>query len=147
MRWREEVPKVPSKDFSSEGELTRQASPGKKVTNSVSRLILFAVVALALAGAAPFAAKLLNQKSNSIDLNLRAPSVSLPWSPSNRDLFGWRPAMPAPDAELVTTYQWQNHVVKLYVAYYESAGKDAKLVSSTNSLFDKSHWQDRGGKL
>jgi len=49
--------------------------------------------------------------------------------------------MLAPDAELVGTYEWQNHVVKLYVAYYESGGKIAKLVSSTNSLFDRIRWQ------
>jgi len=144
MRWREEALKVPSKDFSSEGELTRQPSPEKKATNSLSRLILFAAVALALAGAAPLAAKLLSQRSGTTNSNLRAPSVSLPWSPTGRDLFGWRPTMLAPDAELVGTYEWQNHVVKLYVAYYESGGKDAKLVSSANSLFDRFRWQRIG---
>jgi exosortase A len=144
MRWREEAPKLPSKDFSSEGEFTRHASLEKKAPNSVSRLILFAVVALALASAAPLAATLFSQKSDTTNPNLRAPSVSLPWSPTGRDLFGWRPVMLAPDAEVLESYEWEGHVVKLYVAYYESGGKDAKLVSSTNSLFDRFRWQRVG---
>ena len=52
--------------------------------------------------------------------------------------------MPAPDAELVAAYEWQSHVVKVYIAYYESGGKDAKLISSSNSLFDKFRWQRLG---
>jgi EpsI family protein len=52
--------------------------------------------------------------------------------------------MLAPDAELVETYSWQHHLVKLYVAYYASGGKDAKLVSSTNRLFDEFQWQRVG---
>jgi exosortase/archaeosortase family protein len=144
MRWREEAPKVPSKDFSSEGEFTRHASLEKKAPNSVSRLILFAVVALALASAAPLAATLFSQKSDTTNPNLRAPSVSLPWSPTGRDLFGWRPVVLAPNAELLETYEWEGHIVKLYVAFYESSGKDAKLVSSTDSLFDRFRWQRTG---
>jgi EpsI family protein len=144
MRWREEAPKVPSKDFSSEGGFTRQASLEKEAPNSVSRLILFAAVALALASAAPLAATLFSQKSDTTNPNLRAPSVSLPWSPTGGDLFGWRPVVLAPNAELLETYEWEGHVVKLYVAYYDSGGKDAKLVSSTNSLFDSFRWQRIG---
>ena len=144
MRWRGEAPKVSSKDFSSEGEFTRHASLEKKATNSVSRLILFAVVALALASAAPLAATLFSQKSDTTNPNLQAPSVSLPWSPTGRDLFGWRPVVLAPNAELLETYEWEGHIVKLYVAYYESSGKDAKLVSSTDNLFDRFRWQRTG---
>jgi exosortase A len=144
MRWREEAPAVSSKDFSREGEFTRRASLEKKAPNSVSRLILFAVVALTLAGAAPLAATLFSQKSDATNPTLLAPSVSLPWSPTGRDLFGWRPVMLAPNAELLEAYEWEGHVVKLYVAYYESEGKDAKLVSSANSLFDRFRWQRIG---
>ena len=144
MRWREEAPKLPSKGFSSEGEFTRHASLEKNAPNSVSRLILFAVVALALASAAPLAVTLSSQKSPTTNPNLPAPSVSLPWSPTGRDLFGWRPVVLAPNAELLETYEWEGHVVKLYVAYYESGGKDAKLVSSTDSLFDRFRWQRTG---
>ena len=143
MRWGGEAPKVPSKDFSSDGEFTRHASLGKKAPNSVSRLILFAVVALALASAAPLAATLFSQKSDTTNPNLQAPSVSLPWSPSGRDLFGWRPVVLAPNVNC-WLYEWEGHIVELYVAYYESSGKDAKLVSSTDSLFDRFRWQRTG---
>jgi len=143
-RWREEAPKVPSKDFSSEEALTKQSAPEKRATASISRLVLFAVTALALASAVPLTAKLLSQKSDTRNPDLRAPSVSLPWSPTSRDIFGWRPAIQAPDAELVETYEWESHVVKLYVAYCEPGGKDAKLVSSTNNLFDRIRWQRIG---
>lgn len=144
MRWREEAPEAPSTGVSIGGELTRHAWPEERATTSVSRWVLYAAVALALASAGPLTAKLLSQKSDTANPNLRAPSVSLPWSPTGRDLFGWRPAMLAPDAELVATYERQGHVVKLYVAYYESGGKDAKLVSSSNSLFDRIRWQRIG---
>jgi exosortase A len=144
IRWREEAPKVSSNDFLPQVELTRHGLPKEKVTTSATKLVLFAVAALALASVAPLAAKLLSQKSDTTNLNLRAPSVALPWSPTGRDLFGWRPVMLAPDAELVQTYEWQNLVVKLYVAYYESGRADGKLVSSTNSLFDRVRWQRIG---
>ena len=141
MRWREEAPKATANDTSNGGKLARHASPEEKTTASASRLVLFAAVALALAGAAPLTAKLLSQKSAAMNPHLQAPSVSLPWGPTGRDLFGWRPAMLAPDAELIGAYEWENHVVKLYVAYYKSGAKDAKLVSSTNNLFDRTRWQ------
>lgn len=144
MRWREQLPKMPLKGFSTEEKPTGQALPQFKATASIGRLVVFAAVALALAAAAPLTARLLSQKSDTTSPNLLAPSVSLPWGPTGRDLFGWRPAMLAPDAELVGIYEWQNHVVKLYVAYYESGRKDAKLVSSTNSLFDRIRWQRMG---
>jgi exosortase A len=140
-RWREEAPEVSSKDSSSEGQLTRHGSPENKATTSVSRLVLFAVAGLALASAAPLAAKLLSLKSDTTSPNLRAPSVSLPWSPTSKDLFGWRPAVLVPDAELVETYEWQNHVVKLYVAYYESGGRmrslSAQRIASLTGLAGK----------
>jgi exosortase A len=144
MRWREQLPKVPSKDFSTEEEPTGQALPLVKATASLSRLVLFAAVALALAGVAPLTAKLLSQKSGTISPNLRAPLVSLPCSPTSRDLFDWGPALLAPDAELVQTYACQDHAVKIHLAFYESGSKDAKLVSATNSLFDKARWERIG---
>jgi EpsI family protein len=143
-RWREEAPGMPSTGSSSDRVSTSQPSGEKKAPASTSRLALFAIVALALASFAPLTAKLLSQGRGSTNPTLQAPSVFLPWSPSGRDLFGWRPAMLAPDAELGETYEWQGHVVKLYVAYYESATKGAKLVSSTNSLFDRIRWQRIG---
>jgi exosortase A len=144
MRWREQLPKVPPKCFSTEEEPTGQALPLVKATASISRLVVFAAMALGLAGAAPLTAKLLNQESDTITPNLHAPLVSLPCSLTSRDLFDWRPALLAPDAELVQTYTCQGHVVKLCLAYYGSGRKEAKLVSSTNSLFDKARWERIG---
>lgn len=144
MRWREQPPKVPSKGCSTEDELTGQALPQVKATASISRLVVFAAMALVLAGAAPLTAKLLNQESDTASPNLRAPLVSLPCSPTSRDPFDWRPTLLAPDAELVQTYACLGHVVKLHLAYYGSSRKDAKLVSSTNSLFDKLRWERIG---
>jgi len=144
MRWREQLPKVSSKGYSTEEEPSGQALPQGKATTSLSRLVVFAAAALALAGAAPLTARLLNQKSDITSPNLRAPLVSLPCGPTSRDLFDWRPALLAPDAELVQTYTCQGHVVKIHLAYYESGRKDAKLVSATNSLFDKARWERIG---
>jgi len=144
MRWREQLPRVPSRGILNEEELTGQALPHVKATASISRLVMFAAAALALAGAAPLTAKLLNRESDTPSPNLRAPLVSLPCSPANSELFDWRPAILAPDAELAQTYACQGHVVKLHLAYYKSGRKDAKLVSSTNSLFDKARWERTG---
>jgi EpsI family protein len=144
MRWREQLPRVPARGFLNEEELTGQVLPHVKATASISRLVMFAAAALALAGAAPLTAKLLNQESNTTGPDLRAPLVSLPCSPANSELFDWRPAILAPDAELVQTYACQGHVVELHLAYYESGRKDGKLVSSTNSLFDKARWERIG---
>jgi exosortase A len=144
MRWREEAPREPLKGFASDGESTGHASTAVKATASVSRLVLFAALSLMVAGVAPLTAKFLSQRPLVVNSgNLQAPRVSLPWSPTGRDLFGWRPAMPAPDTELAQGYLLQDRVVTLYVAYYVPGGKgkDAKLVSSTNELFDRIRWQ------
>jgi len=141
-RWREETPKEPRADFSSDGDISTHASMGEEGTASVRRLVLFTAIVVVVASVAPITAKFLSQKPGIRNpFALQGTLVSLPWSPTDRDLFGWQPVMQAPDAELVKTYEWQNHVVKLYAAYYEPGGKDAKLVSSTNSLFDRIHWQ------
>jgi exosortase A len=142
MRWQEEAPSQPMKDSSDDGELTGRVSTAKKVKASVQRLVLFASLGLMVAGVAPLAAKLLSQTSQGVSAgNLQTPKISLPWSPTGEDLSGWRPAILAPDAELAQVYKWQDRCVKLYVAYHEPGVRNAKLVSSSNSLFDRIRWQ------
>ena len=144
-RWREGTLRGPSEDASDECELTGGASNTGKATASVSRLVLFAFLGLAVAGAGALAAKILGQHSQAVSsVNLRAFVASPPWRPTGRDLLDWRPMILGPDAELEQVYQGQGRFVKLYVAYYEPRGKDAKVVSSSNSLFDPNRWRRIG---
>ena len=141
MRWRE----GPSSEPLKTSGLTAEASASEKTTPSMSRFVFYAILALLVAGTGPLTAITLSRHPQ--DVGSASPPallVSLPWSPTGRDLFGWRPAILAPDAELMQTYQWQDRVVKLYVAYYAPGGTDAKLVSSAKKLFDPVRWQRTG---
>ena len=144
-RWREETRKEPLEDFSSDREISTHASRGKEGIASVRGLLLFTALVVVVASVAPITAKLLSQKPGIRNPSaLQATLVSPPWSPTGRDLFGWQPVMQVPDAEVVQTYERRDHVVKLYVAYYGPGGKDAKLVSTANSLFGRARWQRTG---
>jgi exosortase A len=144
-RWREGTPKEPLGDLSSDGEISTPASGENGRTASVRGLVLFAVAVVVVASVAPITAKLLSQKQAIRNpFALQATLVAPPWSPTGRDLFGWQPVMQFPDAEVVQTYESRDHVVKLYVAYYGPGGKDAKLVSTANSLFGRTRWQRTG---
>ena len=141
MRWREETPQETS------GQRTGPLPTGNKVAPSLSRFVLFSVLALLVASAAPLTGKFLNDRPMPASSGFLLPRVAAPWTPAGVDLFGWRPKVLAPDLEFVQAYQRQNRVVALYVAYYAPGATNAKVASSSNVLFDKAHWQRTGEGL
>lgn len=141
-RWREEAGPVIGPEASVPAKPAPRVLFGSEMSDGVRRVLLFAVLALGLAGAAPLAVKLISHEVKPMNPAVfPAPQVLLPWTPSGKDLHRWRPNMQAPNAEFFQAYEWQNRVVKLYVAYYDPSRREAKLVSSTNNLFDRLRWQ------
>jgi exosortase A len=63
---------------------------------------------------------------------------------SNAPVINWKPEFFTPSAELAKSYQIQGRPVELYIAYYAPEQRDAKLVSSTNALFDRTVWSRTG---
>jgi exosortase A len=56
------------------------------------------------------------------------------WSSVAQPLASWQPAFVNPSAQFQKTYAHGEHVVGLYIGYYNRQGNDRKLVSSENGL-------------
>jgi exosortase A len=99
--------------------------------------MLFAVVALAVAGAAPLAAGTLwTAAGPSTPVSARPLDVSAPWRPVDRDAYAWRPRFITPGAELLQSYASATHAVQIYAAYYPAGEPGVKLASTGNRVFD-----------
>lgn len=126
-------------------DLEHSHPAGKELRTSTKRTALFSMLFFLVIGLAPLSEKLLWSRSVGIlPVNLSTPLASLPWHISSKDLYGWKPSFPASNAELIQSYESQGQTVKLYLAYYSPGRQDAKLVSSTNSLFDRKFWWRTG---
>jgi exosortase A len=103
--------------------------------------ILFVCVCLAAVGLGPVLAKFLwTPAGKSEPVALISPAASLPVQSTSTDAIGWKPAVFGPETELVQPYEIQTQPLTLYIAYYAPEQPDAKLVSSTNALFDRKFW-------
>jgi exosortase A len=103
--------------------------------------VAFACCSLVAVGLAPVSIKFLwASTGESPRFELTSRMVSLPIRNTGTDEIGWKPAFFAPNTELVQSYEIQTQPVKLYIAYYAPEQRDAKLVSSTNALFDRKVW-------
>ncbi len=128
-----------SKDFA------QYHSAGGELQTPAKRTALFATLFFLVLGLAPLSTRFLWSRSDGIPpLNLTAPVASLPWHITSNDAYVWKPSFLPPNAEFLQSYQSQTRAVKLYVAYYAPGRQDAKLVSSTNSLFDRKLWWRTG---
>jgi exosortase A len=108
---------------------------------SIGLTVLFACLCLAAVSLGPVSAKLIwAPVAQSEPVALLSPPASLPVQSINTDAIGWKPAVFGPETELVQSYEIQTQPVKLYIAYYAPEQPDAKLVSSTNALFDRKVW-------
>jgi EpsI family protein len=139
-RWREDDREESRAD--SAVNVASDAVGEKTPSRHLRPTILFAALGLIFACAGPLAAELISRRqliTSSTDLLV--PEVLPPWRASGNDLFRWQPATQAPDAGLLQSFVWQDHIVKLYVACYGSRRTDIKLASSTNYLFDRFRWQ------
>src|SRR5580704_806465 len=123
----------------------RARSEGEGLRTSAKRTVLFFVLFILVVGLGPFSAKVIwSPAGELLPLHLVAPEASLPWRISSRDASAWNPSFSAPNAELTQSYESNEHIVKLHLACYGPAQQDAKLVSSTNILFDKKYWLRTG---
>jgi exosortase A len=140
MRWREETPEESFRPKRPAWAPDNPSAPNAPAFTT--GLALFAILGLAIAGAAPLTAYFLRKGLHGVDPPaLGASVVSLPWSPAAGEIIGWRPEMQPPDTEFAQSYSWHDRVVELYVAYYRAEGRDVKLVSSTNRLFNEIYWE------
>lgn len=144
--WREKPQSgVNSLSTSNSRDLARYHLTGDEPRNSAKRTALFSTLFFLVIGLAPLSLRLVWSRSAAIrPLNLVAPLASLPWRITSNDVYGWKPSFPAPNAELIESYESQEQAVKLYLAFYAPDRQDAKLVSSTNSLFDREVWWRTG---
>jgi exosortase A len=90
---------------------------------------------------APLSAKLLWAATSEISHSeLIAPVASLPVRSTSSHVIDWKPEFLMPSAELAHSYEIQGQPIDLYIAYYAAGQPDAKVVSSTNTLFDRTLW-------
>jgi EpsI family protein len=129
-----------SRDSSAQGHFA-----GEILRASAKRTALFSALFFLVLGLGPLAAKLIWKPVGELPpLRLAAPAASRPWRTSSEEVYGWKPSFATPNAELIQSYESKEHIVELYVAYYGPGRPDAKLVSSTNSLFDGKFWSRTG---
>jgi exosortase A len=108
---------------------------------SMTATIIFDCCSVAAISIAPVSIKFLwVPTSQSPRFDLISPVASLPVRSDTAHEIGWKPEFLTPNAELTQSYEIQNQPIELYVAYYSADQPDAKLVSSTNALFDKRRW-------
>lgn len=130
---------------SNSRDLARYHPTENELRNSAKRTALFSALSFLVIGLAPLSLRLAWSRSAAIPpLNLVAPLASLPWRITSNDVYAWKPSFPASNAELIESYESQEQAVKLYLAYYAAGRQDAKLVTSTNSLFDRNLWWRTG---
>ena len=108
---------------------------------SATVTIVFACCSVAAISIAPVSAKVLwVSAAQSPRFDLISPATSLPLQIASTHMIGWKPEFLTPNAELTQAYQIKDQPIELYVAYYAADEPDAKLVSSTNTLFDRNLW-------
>ena len=108
---------------------------------SAGRTVLCACLFLTALSIGPVSAKFIwVPVGQNAHIALLSPAASLPVQNTSTDTIGWKPSVLAPDTELVHSYEIQTRPLTLYIAYYAPEHRDAKLVSSTNILFDRKVW-------
>jgi len=108
---------------------------------SAGATVAFACCSLVAVGLAPVSIKIFwTPPGQSPRFELIAPVVSLPVQSTGIDVINWKPNILMPNAELAQSYEIETQPIELYIAYYAPEQPDAKLVSSTNALFDRTLW-------
>jgi exosortase A len=126
-------------------DLAQYHAAREELRNSAKRTALYATLFFLVIGLAPLSFRLVwSQPAGIQPVDLLAPLASLPWRITSNDVYAWRPSFPASNAELIGSYESHEQAVKLYLAYYASGRRDTKLVSSINSLFDRTVWWRTG---
>lgn len=133
--WREKTPAV----LSIVGEdQARHRGDACTQNNLITQVVSFGALALVAVGLAPATAHVLWQRLDQPPA-IAPPAVAMPWRLSDNGL-GWVPKFLTPYAESLQTYTAGDRPVSFYVAYYLPQDRYAKLVSSTNQLYDRVRW-------
>jgi exosortase A len=145
--WREKpLNVVATVSTSNSRDLAQHHPTGDELRISAKRTALFSTLFFLVIGLAPLSVRFVWGRSAAAirPVRLVAPLAYLPWRITSNDVYAWKPSFPASSAELIESYEWQEQEAKLYLAYYAPGRQDAKLVSSTNSLFDREVWWRTG---
>ena len=148
-RWRENGAPPSQGETAASGHGWREGASHRD-GKPLLRLLAFATIGFAAAAAAPAVAKSANAEEGKYAAVLKAPVVTIPWAPTGDaargEFSGWRPKLLPADAEFEQSYAKQGRLVALRIAFYGPSGREAKLVSSSNSLYEKPEWLRTGEK-
>jgi len=114
---------------------------------SMGRLLGAAAAALALAGAWPLYASLLDRPPGERGaLAIEAPAPAQGWALDPEPLTDWRPHYGGESAKLFQAYRKGDRVVALYLGYYRHQREGERLVTSTNIMVVQKHplWSNVG---
>jgi len=148
--WREPdrhiSPRLPAED-TERLPSTVVAAPLPLPVGALLRSGLFAVLAVLIAGLAPFSARFLasspQEEMSSSDVFA---VITLPWKASGNNLYGWTPRFLGPAAEHMQAYRAEDTIVKLYVKCYGARQKGAKLIGSDNRVYEPTEWVRTGDR-
>lgn len=121
------------------------ATEATRVRGSTKYGIIAAALFVLVVAPFSISAKLYRENPvNAAPLRLAPPLAVFPWSSVSENRHDWRPAFLNPTAEVLQDYHSGTDTVHLYIACYAPSRFDAKLVSSTNLLFDRRVWSRTG---
>jgi exosortase A len=104
--------------------------------------LLAGVAAVALAAAGPLAAQRMAAPAAPLaPLTLEAPAAPGGWEGPFAVQDDWQPRFAGAHAELHRVYVHRGARVHLYIVYYHHQEQGAKLVTSTNSVYDGGRWR------
>jgi EpsI family protein len=132
--WQQESASTPSTAAPIADEVgVRRANSG--------RLFVTAIIAIAVAAIwLPIEAGVARSTSAEIPV-LRAMNGGNGWTPSSAAIANWKPHYSGYSAELSQTFQKEDRVVGLYLAYFRNQEKKHELVTSGNVLVTKVDWK------
>ncbi len=130
------------REKSDETRTFRVPKPERRLTRA--RAVCTAL-GLLIAAAAPFSTY---SEGRAIGGNTvaTAPTVSLPWTPTDSNRYSWKPQFEKPDSEFVQSYESGKRVVKMFVAFYSGSHPRANLTGIDSALVHEPWWitsQDR----
>jgi EpsI family protein len=126
-RWREEA------------EGTTVVRSPKPTNRSAGARLVYATLGLVIAALAP---ALAHNDAPSIEPSMHAnpPAVSLPWMPTEAGHYAWRPHFENSSAEFVQSYQSDQGVVKVFVAYHSDDHAGTRLSGADRALVREPWW-------
>ena len=135
------------KRLSSDGSTRTRQTHRPVPAASTSRTVACATTAMLLVVGGPVAARLLVARAQAASTTrAESPVVSAPWQAADDTLSTWSPRFVNPRGEFRRTYQAENDVVTLYVAFYDSLQPGTNVTSAANTLY-RAPWSSTHERL